>query len=57
MQRPTVTDPAAEYFVPNWPATPPGRHWREVRSSAMCALTGSAVNRISAGEAKVYTLA
>jgi len=25
-----LTDPAAEHFVPNWPATPPGRHWREV---------------------------
>jgi pullulanase len=25
-----LTDPAAEYVVPNWPATPPGRHWREV---------------------------
>ena len=52
-----LTDPNAEYVVPNWPSTPPGRHWREVtqQRDVLPAQTGR--EPIFSWEAKVYTLA
>jgi len=52
-----LSDPNAEYVVANWPATPPGRSWREVTQQR--AVLPAQVGRepIFAWEAKVYTLA
>ncbi len=52
-----LTDPAAEYVVPNWPATPPGRHWREVPQQRDVRPDQVGREPIFAWEAKVYTLA
>ena len=52
-----LTDPNAEYVVPNWPSTPAGRGWKEVTQQR--AVEASQVGRepIFSWEAKVYTLA
>ena len=52
-----LSDPQAEYVVPNWPATPPGRQWREVtqQRDVLPAQTGR--EPIFPWEGKVYTLA
>jgi hypothetical protein len=47
----------AEYVVPNWPATPPGRHWREVPQQRDVRPDQVGREPIFAWEAKVYTLA
>jgi pullulanase len=52
-----LTDPAAEYVVPNWPATPPARHWREVPQQRDVRPDQVGREPIFAWEAKVYTLA
>lgn len=52
-----LTDPAAEYVVPNWPATPTGRHWREVPQQRDVRPDQLGREPILAWEAKVYTLA
>ncbi len=52
-----LTDPAAEYVVPNWPATPAGRHWREVPQQRDVRPDQVGREPIFAWEAKVYTLA
>lgn len=54
---PDPTDPAAEYRVPGWPATPAGRRWREVTQDREA--PGEWIGRepIYAWEAKVYALA
>ena len=53
---PNALGPTAEYFVPNWPPTPSGRHWFEV-TQARDVKTGEH-NResIFAWEAKVFRL-
>lgn len=51
-----LTDPLAEYVVPNWPATPPGRHWREVPQQRDVRPDQVGREPIFAWEAKVYTL-
>ncbi|HTQ54943.1 MAG TPA: hypothetical protein VMI94_10810 [Bryobacteraceae bacterium] len=52
-----LTDPAAEYVVPNWPVTPPGRHWREVPQQRDVRPDQVGREPIFAWEAKVYQLA
>jgi 1,4-alpha-glucan branching enzyme len=51
-----LTDPNAEYVVPNWPATPPGRSWWEVSQRRNVALGQVGREPIFSWEAKVYTL-
>lgn len=48
---------AGEYRVPNWPATPPGRHWREITMDRVVAPEWVGREPLFAWEAKVYTLA
>jgi len=52
-----LTDPSAEYVVPNWPATPPGKHWREVAQQRDVRPDQVGREPIFAWEAKVYALA
>ncbi len=52
-----LTDPNAEYVVPNWPSTPAGRHWREVTQQRDVLAAQVGREPIFAWEAKVYTLA
>jgi pullulanase len=52
-----LTDPNAEYVVPRWPATPPGRHWREVTQQRDVLAAQIGREPIFPWEAKVYTLA
>ncbi|MCW3097990.1 MAG: hypothetical protein JWL77_3608 [Chthonomonadaceae bacterium] len=47
---------AAEYVVPNWPATPPGRQWREVTQDRLVPQEWVGREPIFSWEAKVYTL-
>jgi 1,4-alpha-glucan branching enzyme len=49
-----LTDPNAEYVVPGWPATPPGRQWREVPQGREAPRAGR--EPIFPWEAKVYAL-
>ena len=48
--------PGAEYFVPNWPATPAGRHWFEVTQGRDVKTGRHNREAIFAWEAKVYRL-
>jgi pullulanase len=50
------TSPAAEYVVPNFPATPAGRHWREVTLQRLVPDEWIGREPIFPWEAKVYTL-
>jgi pullulanase len=52
-----VSSPGAEYRVPNWPATPPGRQWREVTQERFVPQEYVGREPIFPWEAKVYTLA
>jgi pullulanase len=52
-----LTDPKAEYVVPHWPSTPPGRHWREVTQQRDVLPAKVGREAIFEWEAKVYTLA
>jgi pullulanase len=52
-----LTDPRAEYVVPNWPATPAGRQWREVTQQRIVLPTQVGREPIFPWEAKVYVLA
>ena len=52
-----LTDANAEYVVPNWPLTPPGRHWREVTQQRDVLPAQAGREPIFSWEAKVYTLA
>jgi 1,4-alpha-glucan branching enzyme len=49
-------NPSAEYRVPNWPATPPGRQWREVTQQRVVPPEFVGREPIFPWEAKVYTL-
>lgn len=53
---PNALAPGAEYFVPNWPATPAGRHWFEVTQSRHVPTGRHDRESIFAWEAKVYRL-
>jgi len=52
-----LSDPQAEYVVPNWPATPLGRHWREVTQQRDLLSTQVGREPIFPWEAKIYILA
>jgi hypothetical protein len=52
-----LTDPNAEYVVHNWPATPPGRRWREVSQQRDVLPAQIGREPIFPWEAKVYALA
>jgi pullulanase len=47
---------AAEYRVPNWPATPGGKKWREITQERDVPSEWVAREPIFAWEAKVYAL-
>ena len=47
--------PAAEYRVRNWPATPPGRRWREVTQARAVPPEWVGREPLYPWEAKVYT--
>jgi len=49
------TDPAAEYVVPGWPATPPGRRRREVTQGREVPPEWVGREPLYPWEAKVYT--
>jgi hypothetical protein len=49
-----LTDPSAEYVVPGWPATPPGKRWREISRDRPADQAGR--EPIFPWEAKVYAL-
>jgi pullulanase len=51
-----ASSPTAEYVVPNFPATPPGRHWREVTQERLVPDEWIGREPIYPWEAKVYTL-
>jgi pullulanase len=53
---PNPFNPSSEYFVPNWPATPPGKHWREVPQDRDIPPEKVAREPIFPWEAKVYAL-
>src|SRR5205085_464615 len=50
-----LTNPRAEYVVPNWPGTPPGRAWREVTRDRPVRPDQVGREPIFSWEAKVYT--
>ena len=45
----------AEYVVPGWPATPPGKQWREVTQDRIVPPEWIGREPIFPWEAKVYT--
>jgi 1,4-alpha-glucan branching enzyme len=49
-------NPASHYDVANWPATPPGRDWREITKSRQVAPGMAGHESLFPWEAKVYTL-
>ncbi|HTB79937.1 MAG TPA: hypothetical protein VK717_03520 [Opitutaceae bacterium] len=51
-----LTDPNAEYVVPNWPATPAGKSWREIPQDRAVAPGAAGREPIFPWEAKVYAL-
>jgi pullulanase len=53
---PNPTDPAAQYVVSNWPATPAGGSWREVTQGRPVPLDWVGKEPIYPWEAKVYQL-
>jgi glycosidase len=53
---PNAPAPGSEYFVPNWPPTPTGRHWFEVTQGRDVTTARHDREPIFAWEAKVYRL-
>lgn len=53
---PNAGNPAAEYVVPNWPATPPGKQWKEITQERMVSAEWVGREPIFPWEAKVYAL-
>jgi pullulanase len=51
-----ANSPGAEYRVPNWPATPPGRRWREITQQRLVPQEFAGREPLFPWEAKVYTL-
>jgi pullulanase len=49
--------PGAEYQVPNWPATPAGKQWREITQERDVPADWIGREPIFAWEAKIYALA
>ncbi|WP_448639251.1 hypothetical protein [Geodermatophilus sp. URMC 63] len=52
----TPPGPSAEYVVPTWPATPPGRRWREVPQERDVPPEWAGREPLFSWEAKVYAL-
>ncbi|HKY35582.1 MAG TPA: alpha-amylase family glycosyl hydrolase [Polyangiaceae bacterium] len=52
-----VTPPGSEYIVPNWPATPAGRRWREISQARDVPTDWIGREPLYPWEAKVYALA
>jgi pullulanase len=50
----TPPGPSAEYVVPTWPPTPPGRRWREVTQDRDVPAEWAGREPVFAWEAKVY---
>jgi 1,4-alpha-glucan branching enzyme len=50
------TPPGSEYKVPNWPATPTGKQWKEITQERMVPSEWVGREGIFPWEAKVYTL-
>ena len=50
------TPPGSDYVIPNWPATPPGKRWKEVTQDRVIPQTWVGREGIFPWEAKVYTL-
>src|SRR4051812_41304563 len=50
----TPATPGAEYVVPDWPPTPPGRTWREVGQDRLVPPDWIGREPLFAWEAKVY---
>ena len=53
---PNPTDPASQYVVSNWPATPPGGSWREISQGYSVPPDWIGKEPIYPWEAKVYKL-
>jgi len=53
---PDASEPHAEYVVPNWPAAPAGKRWREVPQDRWVEPDRAGREPIFAWEAKVYAL-
>jgi hypothetical protein len=53
---PDAFSPSAEYVVPNWPATPPSKRWREVPQNRDVPQEKVGREAIFPWEAKVYAL-
>jgi pullulanase len=53
---PDPFNPKSEYRVNNWPATPPGKHWREITQERGVPQEWIGREPIFPWEAKVYTL-
>ncbi len=51
---PDPDSPAAEYLIPNWPALPPGQHWREITQQRPVPDEWAGREPIYPWEAKVY---
>ncbi len=49
-------DPRSEYVVPNWPHTPPGKHWREITQCRDVPPEWVGREPIFPWEAKVYAI-
>jgi pullulanase len=52
----TPPGPSAEYVVPNWPVTPPGRHWREVGQDRPVPTEWVGREPVFSWEAKIYVM-
>lgn len=50
------TPPGSEYKVPNWPATPPGKQWKEITQERIVPSDWVGREGIFPWEAKVYAL-
>ena len=50
------TPPDSDYKVPNWPATPPGKQWKDISQERMVASDWVGREGLSPWEAKVYAL-
>ncbi len=55
-ESPDPSNPGAEYVIPDWPATPPGKSWREVPQARAVAPEKVGREPIFPWEAKVYAL-
>jgi pullulanase/glycogen debranching enzyme len=54
---PDAQNPGAEYLIPDWPATPPGKRWREITQDRDVPAEWVGREPLYPWEAKVYVLA